>query len=188
MAMAPNIFGMAAAEEDMSVPVNINDIGIPEEIRIVAPKIPDVKVLHDIPREIALRMPMSIPDIKIIGPDKPLPERIEIVGSIPDKIHVIATDVPRSIQLDATDVPRKILVEMASNFPSVIRIEGIPDTLQVTGIPPAIEIIGNIPSTIQIVMPENPTVELVYKGAPLQMGLHPTLEKFLSQIMLQSGA
>ena len=61
---------------------------------------------------------------------------------------------------------------------------GIPSTLQVTGIPPAIEIVGNIPSTIQLLMPENPTIELVYKGAPFELGMAPTLEKLLSQIML----
>jgi hypothetical protein len=170
----PQDFQDGFGKQEPNIPININDIGIPEEIRVIVPKIPDINILHDIPREIALRMPMSIPDIKIIGPDKPLPERI----------HIIATDVPRSIHLDATDIPRKILVEAATNFPSIIRMEGIPDSLQVTGIPSAIEVI--MPSTIQLVMPENPTIELVYRGAPLELGMHPNLEKLLSQIMVQS--
>ena len=183
IAMAPDLppgFGAADYQEEYTVNGNVegikpSDLGIPEEIKIVAPKIPDIKVLHDIPKEIALRMP-TIPDIRIIGPEQPLPE----------KIHIVATDVPKSIILDATDVPRKIIVEPADNFPSVIKIEafGIPDTLQVTGIPKSIEIVGNIPSTIQLVMPENPTIELVYKGGPLEMGLNSNIEKLLSQIML----
>jgi hypothetical protein len=180
-------------QEDASIPITLGDIGIPDEIKIVAPKIPDIRVLHNIPREIALQMPMPIPDIRIVGPVKPLPERINIVGgdSIPDKIHLVATDVPRTIKLDATDVPRRILVEPAANFPSVIRMEafGIPDTLRVTGIPPTIELVGNIPSTIQLVMPEDPTIELVYKGAPFEIGLRPEVEKLLSQIiMVQPGS
>jgi hypothetical protein len=81
-------------------------------------------------------------------------------------------------------LPNKILVEAAANFPKSIQIEGMPSTLQITGIPTAIEIIGNIPSTIQLLMPENPTIELVYKGAPLELGMHPNLEKLLSQIMV----
>ena len=177
--MAPPFMGPNFEDsfnQDAGIPVNINDIGIPEEIRIIAPKMPDIKVLHDIPREIALRMPMPIPDIKIIGPEKPLPETI----------YIVATDVPKSIYLDATDVPRKILIEPAANFPSIIRMEafGVPSTIQVTGMPKSIEIIGNIPSTIQLMMPENPTIELVWKGAPFELGMHPNLEKLLSHIMV----
>jgi hypothetical protein len=160
--------------EDESLPITINDIGIPEEIKVIVPKIPDIKILHDIPKQIALTMPM------------PIPEKISIIGEIPDTIHLIATDVPRSIKLDATDVPRRIIVEPAANFPSVIRMEaiGIPDTLKVTGIPPTIELVGNIPSAIQLVMPEDPTIELVYKGAPFEIGLSSNVEKLLSQIMM----
>jgi hypothetical protein len=94
--------------------------------------------------------------------------------------------VPRSIVVEAKDIPKTIKVEPAPNFPTVIRMEafGIPSTLQVTGIPPVIEVVGNIPSTIQLLMPENPTIELVYKGTPFELGVSPNLEKLLSQIIL----
>jgi hypothetical protein len=162
-----------------AIPVEINDIGIPEEIKVVVPTIPNIRIIHDIPRTIMLKAP-DIPDIRIIGPEK-----INVIDNIPRSIHVEATEVPKEIKLNATEVPSRILVEAAANFPSIIRLEalGIPETLQVTGIPKSIEVIG-VPSAIQLIMPENPTVELVYKGPPLELRLKPELEKALSQIIV----
>jgi hypothetical protein len=154
VAMSP--FGMAA-------PITFNnDIGIPEEIRLIVPKIADVKVVHDVPKE-----------IRIIG------------QSIPDSI-VLTHNLPAKIFLDATDIPRKILLEPASNFPSVLRMEiiGMPQTLQVTGIPKTIEIIENIPRTIQLLMPDNPVVEMRWSGAPLELKPSLDLEKLLSNLVI----
>lgn len=141
-------------DEDAGIPLNImNDLGIPSEIKIIAPD----KIKVD-----------RIPDIKILGPDKPLPQTIRIVGHLPE-----------TIRLEAFDLPSRILVEPADNFPRTIHLEavGIPDTLRVVGIPEAIEVIGNIPSTIQLVMPDNPVVELVYRGGaiPIELPLQKTL-------------
>lgn len=158
--------------EDEHIPVTVGDLGIPEEIRIIAPE------------PIQVIVP-TIPDIKIIGPEKPLPEQINIIGNIPDTISVVSENL--SISLDATDLPRKIIVEPAPNFPSIIRLEafGIPETLQVVGIPKSIEIVGNIPETIQLLMPEDPTIELVYKGAPsFELKMSSELEKLFNQMMI----
>lgn len=184
---SPSPMAMGDFDNDFvgDVPITVGDLGIPEQITIVPPNIPDIRVIHDLPREINVKMPTAIPDIHIIGPDKPLPEEISIVGTIPDKIHIVATEIPKTIKLDASEVPQKILVEPAPNFPSVLRMEaiGIPDALRVVGIPPTIELVGLLPS-IQLVMPENPTVELVWKGAPFELGLKPEAQQLLSQIRL----
>jgi hypothetical protein len=45
----------------------------------------------------------------------------------------------------------------------------IPDKIQVVGIPKHISLVGEIPSEIKLVMPDKPEVELVYKGAPIDV-------------------
>ena len=42
--------------------------------------------------------------------------------------------------------------------------------IQVVGIPPSIELIG--PSEIKLVMPDKPEIELVYKGAPIDVKIN----------------
>jgi hypothetical protein len=144
-----------------TVPITMGNIGIPEEIRLIVPKIPE--------------------QIKLVGLNQPIPNEITIKG-----------DIPRSIQLnehlviDGKDIPRRILVEPAPNFPSSLKLEvvGMPQTLQVTGIPQTIEIVENIPRTIQLLMPENPYIEMRYSGIPLELKPSPELEKMFSHIMI----
>src|SRR5690606_5986700 len=94
------------------VEVEIADLGIPSEIKVVMPHIPDIRVIHDVPALIKVEMP-KIPDIKIIGPDVPLPSEIRVVNAgIPQSIELVATKVPESIKLDATGVPRSIKLEL----------------------------------------------------------------------------
>lgn len=158
-------------ESEENIPINLNEL-LPSEIKLVVPKINDIKVTHDIPQEIRL-IGQPIPDAIVVRGD--IPKSIEIVHSLPDRI-----------MLDATDVPRKILVEPAPNFPSTLKLEvvGMPQTLQVTGIPKTIEIIENIPRTIQLLMPENPVIELKYLGAPIEMKPSPDLEKLLGTLVI----
>jgi hypothetical protein len=140
---------------------NMNDLGIPEEIKLIVPHIPDIKLTHDLPTELRL------------------------VHDLHKEIKIIADDVPKSISLDATGVPRSIIVEPAPNFPTVIRLElDMPQTLQVTGFPKSIELVG--PSFIQLVLPENPVVRMVYDGAPLQLTLNPEVEKLLKNLAVVS--
>jgi len=162
------------------IPITLDELGIPEQIKIIAPKIPDIKVRHDLPKEIYLKAP-AIPDIRIIGPENPLPQEIKIIGNIPETINVVS-DMPKQIKLDTTDLPRKFIVEPAPNFPSALKLE----PLEVTGVPKSIEIVHDIPKTIQLVMPENPVVEMKYSGAPIDLNVHVNINKTtLSDIIIE---
>ncbi len=151
--------------------VQVSDVGIPSEIFLRVPEIPDIKVIHDIPAVIRVEAPV-IPDIKIIGPETPLPVEIKIVAEdIPSSIELIAQNIPKSIAIDAQDLPRSIKLEVP-DIPAIkIDASSIPSTIQVVGIPSAIELIG-APSEIKLVLPENPEVELVYKGAPIDVKIN----------------
>ena len=167
---------------DDGIPINLNEL-LPSEIKLIVPKIKDIKVMHDVPEEIFLRG--NVPEeIKMVL-SQPIPDTILIKGEIPKSIE-IKHDLPSKIILDATDVPRKILVEPAPNFPSVLKLEvtGMPSSLQVTGIPKTIEIIENIPRTIQLVMPENPEVIMKWNGVPVELKPSPDLEKLLSNLVI----
>jgi len=168
----------------MSPSFDGNDLGIPSEIKIIAPvNLPHVQMVHDLPTEIKLRVP-KIPDIKIAnhdkpirieGPIKPLPTQIRIKSDVnlPNTIELIADNVPKAIKLDASDVPLAIRLEMPAYFPSIIFLDasGIPATIQVTGVPKSIELLHNLPSYIPLVVPENLEVPLVYKGSPIPIQL-----------------
>lgn len=138
-----------------------NNFNIPSEINLIVPKIPDVKVIHDIPTA-----------IEIISPKIPLPERISIVAesNIPSVIEIKGYDIPKTIILDASNLPKSIPIEVPDNFPKSIKIDAsdIPSVMHVIGIPQTIEIKG-IPEYLELKMPENPEVELVYKGSPIPL-------------------
>lgn len=151
--------------------IDTSDLGIPTEIKLIVPEIPDVRLVHDLPAV-----------IRVIAPDMPTEIKMTGVDLIPREIKISAVDVPTSIILDATmvpsvitlqgvDIPTIIKVVVDEKFPSSILLDAsqIPDKIQVVGIPPSIELIGNIPTQIQLVMPENPEIPLVYKGAPIEM-------------------
>jgi hypothetical protein len=130
------------------------EVGIPSEINL----------RHDLPRELLVKS-VGIPeDIEIVGLE--IPKEISIVGNIPKSIFLEPVNIPSSIKLDASDLPTTIKLEMimpiisldASGLPSTIKVEGIPDT---------IEIKGFIPSVIELRVPENMEVPLVYKGGPI---------------------
>ena len=154
------------------IEVQMTDLGIPSEIFLRVPEIPDIRVLHDIPQIIRVEAP-KIPDIKIIGPATPLPSEIRIVSdSIPSFIELVAYSLPKSIILDTASLPRSIKLEVPESFPSIkIDASGIPTSIQVVGIPSSIELIG-APSEIRLVMPEKPEIELVYKGAPIDVKIN----------------
>jgi len=154
------------------LPVDVGNLGIPDEI----------KLFHDLPREILMRASNLPEEIKLIGPDKPLPEQISIIHDLPKEIHLLS-DVPKVIKVDASEIPQVIRLEPAKDFPSTIHVVGMPDKIQVVGIPPTIEVIG-IPNQIQLVMPEDPTIELVWKGGPIPVAFSKDQEKILSNIII----
>jgi hypothetical protein len=178
----PSFNAAAPANDNWDTHLSLDDI-LPSEIKLIVPKIPDVRVMHDIPREIFLRG--SLPEeIRITG--QTIPDVITIRGeNIPKSVELIH-NLPASILLDAKDVPRSILVEPAPNFPSVLKLEvtGMPATLQVTGIPKTIEIVENIPRFIQLVMPENPVVNMKWDGVPVELKPSPDLEKLLANLVI----
>jgi len=178
--------------------IEYETVGIPSEIKVIAP---DIKIDgSDIPRTIKIiTEDAKIPDfIKIFGPDKslpeniyihgpeiPLPTQINIVSDIPSQIGVIS-DIPHEITIKMEkEIPSRILIELTDPIPTRITIDasGIPTNLPVTGIPKVIEVTG-FPSSIPISFPKEedmPKMELVYKGAPIEMKI--TMDKIISNSM-----
>jgi len=150
-------------ELDANVNVMYENVGIPSEIKIVAPNIPDVKFVHDLPSTIRLEVP-EIP--KEIFLRSELPKEISLVAAanFPKTIELIADNVPRSILLDASEIPPYIHIGVPVDFPKEIKLDAsdIPKEIKVVGIPNYIELIG--PSEIKLVVPE---IEMVYKGASI---------------------
>jgi hypothetical protein len=135
--------------------------GIPSEIKIVAPNIPDVKLIHDLPSTIRLEVP-EIPKEIFLRSDLPKEISLVIADNFPRTIELVADNVPRSILLDASEIPPYIQIGVPVDFPKEIKLDAseIPKEIKVVGIPNYIELIG--PSEIKLVVPE---VEMVYKGA-----------------------
>ena len=61
-----------------------------------------------------------------------------------------------------------------------IDASSIPDKIQVIGIPSTIELVG-APSEIKLVMPEKPEIELVYKGAPIDVKINLDVTKLTGE-------
>lgn len=159
-------------EDDINT-IEAEDIGIPSEIKVIAPDIPDVKLLHDIPQRIRLDA-VDIPKIIQVRAEKPIPEVIEIKGtSIPKSIELDASNVPRAIKLDTSDLPSAIPLEVPKDFGIKLDASDVPETIQVVGIPDAIELKGEIPKEIiaKLEVPENIEIPLVYKGGPVPLEL-----------------
>jgi PKD repeat protein len=165
----------------MNATIEVDSLGIPSVINIVPPNIPPLTVdASNIPSSIKIDK-VDLPDqIKIVAPDIRIPSEIRITSDteIPKSIFLDATSVPTIIQIKS-DIPEFIGLNIPDNFPREIKIDasGIPSQIQVVGIPPVIEINGNIPSTIQLLMPEKPEIEMVYKGAPIDVKIQLDISK-----------
>jgi len=149
---------------------NILDLGIPSEISLVAPEIPELKLIHNLPSSISLEVP-AIPTIEAKWIGEPLPSEIRFVSDnlIPTTINLLATEIPAAIPIDATAIPTALRLEPASNFPTELKLnaEDMPTEVKVTGFPDSIKV--DIPSEIvaKLEVPENLEVPLVYKGGPI---------------------
>jgi len=170
-----------SSNPSMNATIEVDSLGIPSVINIVPPNIPPLTVdASNIPSSIRIEK-VDLPEqIKIIAPDVRLPSEIKIVSEsdIPKSIFLDATSVPTIIQIKS-DIPEFIGLNIPEDFPREIKIDasGIPSQIQVVGIPPVIEINGNIPSTIQLLMPEKPEIEMVYKGAPIDVKIQLDISK-----------
>ena len=148
--------------------IEINDIGIPSEIKVVVPKIPDIKVNHDIPEFIHVNS--DIPQRVVVYQADPIPKEIKIVSEsvMPSVIKIDHSEMPKSIKIDSSSIPGFInLVPL--DIPERIVIDGssIPETIKVVGIPDSIEV--KMPNEIvaKLEVPENLEIPLVYKGGPV---------------------
>lgn len=154
----------------------VMDLGIPSVINIVAPHIPDIKLIHNIPVQISIDAP-EIPDtIKITGPLEPIPTQIEIVYSepIPASIMLITDNVPTviDVRFDTSafcNIQLPVLEINASSIPTAILIDGseVPTLIQVVGIPDTISISHDIPTQIIISSPKDWAIPLTYIGGPV---------------------
>lgn len=163
-------------EDDLSgIKVDFGNAGIPKEIKLVVPKIPNVQLVHDLPSIIRFEVPEITKTIQILGPKEKIPEKImlEVPTDFPKKIGLDASNVPKSILLDATNVPRQISLHVPADFPKSIHLDtsGLHD-IKIVGIPDFIELRG--PSEIKLVAP--PDMELVYKGAPIPVDVKVTVD------------
>jgi len=157
--------------EDPVMSMELGDLGIPSIIKVIAPVMPDIKILHDIPAIIKFE-PINMPSFIRFSMDRDIPSEIRIISeNIPSQIIVISEGIPSVININTIGLPSFIKLEVPDDFPRTIRIDasGIPDKIQVVGIPPQIEIIGSIPSEIRLVMPDKPEIEMVYKGSPIDV-------------------
>jgi hypothetical protein len=138
---------------------DVEDLGIPSEIKIIPPEIPNIEMVHDLPEKINL----------------------QFSEKIPDKIELAAPESP--IKLDVSDIPEAIKLEVPKDFPKVITLDasGIPEKIQVVGVPSTIEILHDIPDKIEMVMPENPKVEMVYEGSPIDVKIDLNVEKLMGE-------
>jgi hypothetical protein len=145
------------------------DLGIPSEIFVRVPDISDIQIIHDIPAIIRVESP-KIPNIKIDVPEFNIPKEIKVnFEGMPSSIELMATNLPKSISLDSSGLPNSIPLDVPKEFPRIkIDASDIPDKIQVVGIPSTIELIG-APSEIKLVLPEKPEIELVYRGAPIDV-------------------
>jgi len=149
------------------------DVGIPSEIKLIVPKMPDMKLVHNLPTHIDLRLP-PMAEIRVA----PIHIPSEIAFKGPSQIELVAVGIPSTIGLDASGVPSSILVEPSANFPSSIKLDAssLPSMIQVVGVPSTIELVG-APSEIKLIMPENPVVEMKYSGAPVDVRISLDVDK-----------
>lgn len=121
----------------------------------------EIRLYHDVPREILVKTK-----------DANIPEIIKVENTIPDSIYLNSSDVPRIIAIDSSSIPKFIELRMTEE----LKVTGIPDQLQVVGLPSSIE--------VKMIMPENPYVELIYKGDPIELNINVDISKNLSEIIL----
>lgn len=179
-------------EASGTMKVEYESVGIPEEIKIIPPReseMPKMKFdTSDVPEKIKLdSSDVNLPThIKIFGPDEP----------IPNVIRFDATEVPEAIDLiyRGQAIPVKVETEVTLkmekiDFPS-IKVEmptPIPESINLNYNGP--EVINvNMPDSITLEIPENsgiplllpeemPEVELVYRGAPIEVKI--TMDEIL---------
>jgi len=170
--------------------VEYEPVGLPSEIRIIAPDMP--KIMIDTSNMIdRIKIDSSevyIPDIKIYGPDSPIPTSIRLDGSeLPEEFDLVYKGGPIPVQVNTevflkveSTLPERIILEIPRPIPEKIILESnLPDKIILEG-----------PISIPISMPENfgipllfpdkmPEIEVVYRGAPIELKI--TMDQIMQQ-------
>lgn len=167
-----------------TIKATYDTVGIPSEITVIVPDDMNVRLDASDLDQKSIRIDSSgvkIPDIKIHGPDSPLPDSIRFEGhNLPDEIPVVYRGGP--IPIDASQIPVSIKIVQDKEIPDRIVVEvptPIPDRIVVeSNIPDRIILEG--PISIPLSLPDNfflpvrfpdkmPEMELVYRGAPIEV-------------------
>lgn len=160
--------------------IEVESLGIPSSINIVAPEFSPIKInAEEVPKSIEL-IPKNIPqEIRLVSD---IPKEIKINSNVPSVIKLDSSSLPESIKV-IDNIPEFINLKIPDNFPSEIKLNtsSLPNEIKVVGIPPVIELSGSIPSTIQLVMPEKPEIEMVYKGPPIDVKIELDISKITGE-------
>jgi hypothetical protein len=152
----------------MQVQIDNSELGIPSEIKIIAPEFPDIKITHNIPEVISVQS--TLPSRIELYQENPIlhAHEIKLINDVlPNTIEIKADNIPKSIKLDSSSLPSSISLAVP-DFPSIkIDASGIPDSIKVVGIPDSIEIKMPSEITAKLELPENLEVPLVYRGGPV---------------------
>jgi len=122
--------------------------GLPSVISILAPERP-ITIEHNIPEVIKIEMP-DLSDIRILGPENPVPSEINIVAPKKEDL-VFSLIAPKSIEVHAIGFPSAIPVVFPEQMPMLsFDRSTFPDEIKVVGIPDSIKIVHDIPTSIEI--------------------------------------
>ena len=170
-------------EASGKISVEYEPVGIPTEIRVIAPELPDnIKLnVDDLPKEILLKAEgVNLPEyIRIFGPEEPIPTVINFAPhNIPDEIDLIykgdgiplridESSIPKMVLEVSKPIPERIIVDMPKPIPDTIRVQFDPIVLEA---PSAIPLVLPKDIGLPVIFPEKmPEVEMVWRGAPIEV-------------------
>lgn len=162
-----------SASETMTV--SYEPVELPSEIRIIAPEMPKIVVdtSNMIDRIKIDSSEVKIPDIKIHGPDTPIPTTIRFDASdVPESFDLVYRGGPIPVKVDTevtlkvenVNIPERIILEVPTPIPNRIIVE--------SNIPDRIIMVPEIPENfgIPVIFPDKmPEMEVVYRGAPIEV-------------------
>jgi hypothetical protein len=167
-------------EASGTMQVEYEPVGLPSEIRIIAPEMPKIMVdtSNMIDRIKIDSSEVKIPDIKIYGPDTPIPTSIRLDGSeLPEEFDLVYRGGPIPVKVETeltlkveSTLPERIILEIPRPIPERIILESnLPDKIILEG-PKSIPIELPEGFGIPLLFPEKmPEMEVVYRGAPIEV-------------------
>ena len=167
-------------EASGTMQVEYEPVGLPSEIRIIAPEMPKIMIdtSNMIDRIKIDSSEVKIPDIKIYGPDTPIPTSIRLDGSeLPEEFDLVYRGGPIPVKVETeltlkveSTLPERIILEIPRPIPERIILESnLPDKIILEG-PKSIPIELPEGFGIPLLFPEKmPEMEVVYRGAPIEV-------------------